>query len=401
MMKYSKNVRSDTSITSMQYHSYTPYTTSYNYQDEIRIGIQSQNSYILPSESYLYLEGASVRSTLAANVALQNPNIITNFLPFLFDSMRYELNGVEIDKCKNVGITNTMKGLSSLTKSDVRGLHSAAMSGEDLEAANSAFSFQLPLKLLMGFFEDHTSIVMNAKHELILNRSRNDVNCFHGANDIFTIRIDKIMWRMPHIKVDDYLQVKMLKQIESNHPIPLTYRSWDLFEYPALPETTRHVWSVKTTSHLCRPRYVILGFQTNRNNRINTNAAHFDPIALSDVRMYLNSDSYPQESLQLNFGEFKGAIAYNMYTKFKETYYHDGSRIPSNPMLSYNEWLVRPLFVFDCSRQNEAIKTSSVDVKIEFETRANVPAATAAYCLIIHDNLVEYNPLTNIVTKNL
>lgn len=400
MLKYKKNAYSDTSVTSMQYHSYTPYTTSFGNQDEIRIVIQSQNAHILPSESYIYVEGALVRSTLANNATLANPIVVSNFVSFLFDSMRYELNGTEIDKCKNVGVTNTMKGLCSLTNSDVRSLEGAGL-GSDAAAANATFSFQLPLKLYMGFFEDYKNIVMNSKHELILNRSRNDINCFAGVNDIFTIRIDKVMWRMPHIKVDDYMQLKMLKQIESNQPISLAYRSWDLYEYPVLPQTTRHVWSVKTSSHLARPRYVILAFQTNRNNNITQNMASFDPITLRDARLYLNSECYPQESLLLNLAESKGVIAYNMYTKFKETYYHDASGIPSNPILSYTDWLAKPLIVFDCSRQNEVIKTSSVDVKIEFETRNNVPAQTTAYCLIINDNLAEYNPLTSIVTKNL
>lgn len=85
----------------------------------------------------------------------------------------------------------------------------------------------------------------------------------------------------------------------------------------------------------------------------------------------------------------------------KETYYHDGQGRPSNPFLSYRDWLTSPIFVFDCSRQNESLKTSSVDVKIEFETEANVAASTTAYCLIIHDNIIQYNPLTSIITNHL
>lgn len=152
---------------------------------------------------------------------------------------------------------------------------------------------------------------------------------------------------------------------------------------------------------MARPRYVILAFQTNRNNIITNRSNLFDHIQLTDARLYLNSECYPQESVQINFGDMKGAIGYNMYTKFKETYYHDGSGIPSNPLMSYNDWLASPIFVFDCSRQNESIKYSSVDVKIEFETQDNVAARTTAYCLIIHDNIMQYNPLTSIITKNL
>lgn len=399
MLKFKKNIDSDTSITSTQYHSYTPYTQSYGYQDEIRIIIQSQNAYVLPHNSYIYIEGQFIRSATADDNAAA-PSLISNFAAFLFDNIRYEMNGMEIDKCKNVGISSTLMEYASLTKADLQSLHAASIGVAEVAAARQ-FSLQIPVKLYMGFFHDYRHVIMNAKHELILTRSRNDTNCFSGANNIFAIVIDKIMWRMPHIKVDDYMQLKMLKQIESNDSIPVAYRSWDLYEYPALPQTTRHVWSVKTTSHLARPRYIILAFQTNRNNIINRACSFFDHIHLTDARLYLNSESYPQESLQLNFGQMKGAIAYNMYTSFKETYHHDGSGIPSNPIMSYMDWLGSPIFVFDCSRQNESLKISSVDVKIEFETQENVPALTTAFCFIVHDNVMQYNPLTNIITRNL
>lgn len=297
---------SETSITSIQHHSYAPYTQTYGYQDEIRIAIQSQNSYVLPCDSYIYIEGHLTRNAEAG--ANPDPTRISNFAAHLFESIRYELNGTEIDHCKNVGISSTMKGAVSLKATEARGLHAASIDGSVIAAAGH-FSLQIPLKLYMGFFEDYKNIVMNARHELIITRSRSDVNCFTGAHDNYTITISKIKWRMPHVKFDDHLQLKMLKKIQSDAPIPLTYRSWDLFEYPLLPETNSHVWTVKTTSHLSRPRYVLLAFQTNRNNRIVSNKGSFDHINLIDARLYLNSEAYPQESLQLNFAVNQSAIA--------------------------------------------------------------------------------------------
>lgn len=43
-------------VISMQYHTYTPYTTAFNNNDEIRIAIQSQDLFVLPSDSYLLIE---------------------------------------------------------------------------------------------------------------------------------------------------------------------------------------------------------------------------------------------------------------------------------------------------------------------------------------------------------
>jgi len=61
--------------------------------------------------------------------------------------------------------------------------------------------------------------------------------------------------------------------------------------------------------------------------------------------------------------------------------------------------LTGPLVIIDCLRQNKSIKSTTVDVRIEFDCKENVPANTTAYCLILHDRVVEYCPLSNVVRK--
>ncbi|KYN12370.1 hypothetical protein ALC57_15485, partial [Trachymyrmex cornetzi] len=61
--------------------------------------------------------------------------------------------------------------------------------------------------------------------------------------------------------------------------------------------------------------------------------------------------------------------------------------------------LLKIQVVIDCSRQNESVKSATVDIRIEFECMENIPLNTTAYCLIIHDRVIEYNPLTNVIRK--
>ena len=108
----------DDRIISIQDHAYNPYTTAYGHNDEIRIVIQNQDLYVLLHRSYIYIEGA-VTVTVPADAATaaerQAPNFSNNAACFLFNEIRYELNGFPIDICKNVGITSTMKGYLSYT----------------------------------------------------------------------------------------------------------------------------------------------------------------------------------------------------------------------------------------------------------------------------------------------
>lgn len=52
-----------------------------------------------------------------------------------------------------------------------------------------------------------------------------------------------------------------------------------------------------------------------------------------------------------------------------------------------------PTFVIDCSKQIDTLKIGSLDIRIEFQTKADIPATAACSCLIIHDSLVQYSPL--------
>ncbi|KYN26661.1 hypothetical protein ALC57_03970, partial [Trachymyrmex cornetzi] len=103
----------DDRIVKIETHPYNPFAnTTFGYSDEIRIPIQQQDLYTLPYESFLYVEGKLTknRAVEGANVALGN-----NCVAFIFDEIRYELNGVEIDRNRNVGITSTLKNFVTVS----------------------------------------------------------------------------------------------------------------------------------------------------------------------------------------------------------------------------------------------------------------------------------------------
>ena len=99
-----------------------------------------------------------------------------NCVAFIFDEIRYELNGVEIDR--NVGITSTLKNY--VTVSSDRSVILRNAGWDALTTAAGYFNFCVPLYILLGFCEDYKRVVINARHELILIRARNDNNCLMG-----------------------------------------------------------------------------------------------------------------------------------------------------------------------------------------------------------------------------
>lgn len=398
ILKVLESPVSDNSIESFELHSYKPYVTSFNKNDEIRIPINQQDLYVLPSASTLYLEGMVNVYDSATKRKVETINFVNNPILFLFQEIRYELNGVEIDKIKNVGVTTTMKSYLSMTESESKPAKVWGWSTSGTTNTNGgSFSVSIPLNKILGFAEDYKKIIMNCKHELVLLRSNTNLNALklHENEVLEDIIINKIVWRVPHVKVSDRERVGLLKNLERDRAITLAFRNWDLYEYPLLPKTRKHTWSIKTSSHVEKPRYVIIGLQTNRKQNIKSSMAEFDHCNISDVKVFLNSTYFPYENLNTTFSDEKIALLYEQYVRFQQSYY--GRR--AEPLLSLKEFKdLAPLFVIDCCRQQETLK-GSVDVRLEIEADQDIPDQTSAYCLILNDCIFEYRPLSSIVRK--
>lgn len=400
ILQINESPRFDNSIESYEIHTYNPYNNSFKPNDEIRIPLHQQDIYVLPSASSIYVRGYArvITKDATGKAIIKNIlNFTNNPMSFLFQDIRYEINGVEIDRIRNVGITSTIKSYISMNEGESK---VAAVWGWNINGINHEpgyFDIIIPLNKILGFAEDYNKIVMNCRHELILNRSNTNLNSVTiDKDDRVEIDIQRIQWRVPHIKVSDKERLTLLKHLEKDRAIQIPFRNWDLYEYPLLPKTSKHSWSVKTASQLEKPRYVIFGLQTNRKNNISQNSSIFDHCKLTNVTLFLNSQYYPYDPLNLKFDEGKYSILYAMYSKFRQSYYN----LSEDPLLSLKDFKHKaPLFVINCSRQNETLKTGPVDVRLEIESSEDFPDNTTAYCLIINDRLIEYKPLSSIVRK--
>ncbi|XP_071576625.1 uncharacterized protein [Temnothorax nylanderi] len=372
----------DERIVGIETHTYNPYVnTTFGHNDEIRIPIQQQDLYTLPCDSFLYVEGR------------------------LYDDGAGATTSEATDAQRNVGITSTIKNYASLTAERARRLQNAGWSyptnESNLNDASRQFNFCVPLNILLGFCEDYRRVVINAQHELILIRARNDVNCVVDPKKTVPrdpkITLLKVQWRMPHVALNDVTKLSLLRTLESGRFLSVGFRSWDLYEFPLLQSTTKHSWAAKAAPQLEKPRYIIFALQTGRRNEFTEDSSRFDHCALANVKLYLNSEFYPYDDVNADFESDKFAVLYEMYAKFRGAYYGDSR---DDALFSPREFArVAPLVVIDCSRQNEAVKSATVDARIEFECKENVPPKTTAFCLIVHDRVIEYGPLTNVVRK--
>ncbi|CAH1106672.1 unnamed protein product [Psylliodes chrysocephalus] len=400
ILNVDNHVLVDNAIVDCQIFDHPPYAnTTYNNSDEIRIPLQTKDIYTLPSKSYLYIEGRLTDSEGKESATL---NFVNNGLAHLFDEIRFEIGGCVIDRVRNPGITSTLKGYISFTESESNRLNASGWNPTltpQIVDSQGYFNVCIPLRMLLGFFEDYKKIIINIRQELVLIRSSTDLNAIIStkANEKPKIELTKMFWKLHHVQVSDIEKLRLINHMDAGKKLELDFRSWELHEYPLLQQSTRHTWNIKTTNSVEKPRYVIVGFQTNKKNDASKNMSRFDHCNLTNMKLYLNSQMYPYTNLNLNFEKNIYAILYEMYANFQENYYYKDIGEPCLSNLKFRD--LATITVIDCSNQNDSLKSGSVDIRLEFETSKNISANTTAFCLIIHDKSIKYNPLTNVVSN--
>ncbi|XP_046662843.1 uncharacterized protein LOC124355728 [Homalodisca vitripennis] len=176
--------------------------TTLKNNDEIRIPISQQDIITAPFESSIHI--TSKVSAKKADGSEASISLINNAIAFLFDDVRYEIGGIEVDRTKNVGITSTIKGLLSIRDKEQKCLVNACWLGPNKTSEAGDFTYSVPLKLLIGFAEDYKRIVANVKQELVLLRSAMDINAVISPDaSNLDFQITSLEWRVPHVTVSD------------------------------------------------------------------------------------------------------------------------------------------------------------------------------------------------------
>jgi len=394
----SKPIR-DFSITKAELRPYTLYNnTTLNYSDTIRIPVQNENAVIWPHGSFLQINGKI--SNIAPNT-VQSIRLIKNFLSFLFTEIRCEINGVEVDQTKNLGITTTIKNYLTLTPSKNKHATSYAWFDSDYKLSKDGqFSFSLPLKNLLGIFEDYQKAIIHAKLELILIRSANDNDTVQqAAATSVTITLDKISWYIPHLEIDNLHKLKLLKVLERQQNILVPFRTWEIHSFPETTFSRSHTWQVKTSNVAQRPLYVIVGFHKGRRNTISQDPSVFDPTNLQNVKLFMNSTQYPYGDLNIDYSNNIYSIVYHMFANFKQSYY--GPEKENEEIISMSDFKEKsPLIVFDTSKYVNDVKMGgTIDIKLEFTWHDAQVENITIYCLLLRDSMIQYNPFNSIVER--
>ncbi|BES95684.1 unnamed protein product [Nesidiocoris tenuis] len=401
----------DDSLTKIEFHPHEAYASSrYGNSDEIRIPFSQADTYVLLNKSYLYIEGKLTKS--------DRFTLAPNGLAHGIEDIKLLLNGEVVDQTHLPGISSTMKGYCSFPRRN--GMESAGwvlpsttqLVNPCVDSTTGQFSACVPLATLLGIAEDYKKIFINVRMELCIVRSTTnkdmiaprlpEVDPPAGGSKTTgdpDVSISKMIWYLPYVTPSDSEKIKLLNTLERDMPITVPFRSWSLAMYPTVPEHREFTWSIKSSSELEKPRFILFMFQTDRQRDFAKNMSLFDHNNLTNLKVYIGSQEFPYSRMNLDFKKKRISLLYRMYSEFQKSFY---GKDWVEPMLDYDEFISHaPIVVVDCSYQVESVTSNSVDVRLQFETSDNVAPNTSAYCLMLHDTIVTYTPLSGIVRKGI
>ena len=440
ILQITEDIPVDDSIYEYEYKEYNPIVGTDLNRGSIVLTIESQDIYTHPAESFLVIEGqlaAPVAPPVGGVAPYADADVVTlinNGMMYLFSDVRYHLASHEIEVLQNPGHATTMLGLlkypDDFTKS--QGLNQLWLPDTNIDNNNEAnkvdnkgfkkrneyiirtsdpkgtFSFKIPLKHFLGFCEDYKKILYGMQQRLTLTRTNNDNSIFRtAATDAGTVRLDKIRWFMPHVIPSDAYRLQLDKVIEKKEKLPVGYRMLQCDTSQVPTNQKSFTWRLGVKSSPDIPRFIIVGFQSDKNNNQEQNPAIFDHLYVRNIYVTLNAKRYPDTDYDNDFNKNQYSRIYGDASSFRKKFFNMDELVSNSGINPLDYKNLFPLYVFDVTKQSEKLKTSVSDIHIKafFDNDPaggnNPPANTMAYAVIISDRLFHFvsdgSKITNIV----
>ena len=442
ILQITEDIPVDDSIYEYEYKEYNPITGTDLNRGSIVITIEAQDIHTHPAESFLIVEGELIKADGARYVINDEVALINNGIMYLFSDVRYHLASHEIEVLQNPGHATAMLGMLKYPDdfSKSQGLNQCWIKDtgagdadpgdngnhgfklrrnyiinmpEDSANGDSnkgTFSFKIPLKFFFGFCEDYRKILYGMQQRLTLTRTgdnnailKRNAAVGGGAAADGKVNIKKISWFMPHVIPSDAYRLQLDKIIERKEKIPVGYRMLQCDNIPVTPNTGAFAWRLGVKSSPDIPRFIIVGFQTNKNNDQTTNPAIFNHCQVRNIYVTLNAKRYPDIDYENDFTINKFSRIYGDAATFRKKFYNMDELVSNHNINPVDYKNLYPLFVFDVTKQSEKLKTSVSDIHIKasFNGNNNPPDGTIAYAVIISDRLFHFvsdgSKITNIV----
>ena len=254
-----------------------------------------------------------------------------------------------------------------------------------------SFSFAIPFKHMFGF-GDYNKVMYNVKHVLTLTRMTSDNLAIHRAAGVADgkVNLTNITWKVPHVRPETVKLMELRSIIESKQSIPVAFTA-RTSESTIVSQTRNFSWRLNAKSGVEKPRWIIVGFQTDKSTTQEQNPAIFDHVNLTNTYVSINGEKYPMYDINFDFTTNDYSILYEMFDRFKQEFYGFNSLVGGTQVNVSAFKNLFPIIVFDVRHQSDKLKSGIADISINFKFSANVPANTMVYAVTLSDRMYKLN----------
>ena len=157
-----------------------------------------------------------------------------------------------------------------------------------------------------------------------------------------------------------------------------------------IPRATSFSWRLSVKSSPEVPRFIIVGFQTDKSHSQLANPSLFDNVNVSNIYVMLNSMRYPTADYNISFPKQQFSRVYGDAAEFRSKFFNMDELVSSSNITPSDYKTLYPLFLFDVSRQSKKLKYSTTDIQIKIHFADNAPENTQVYAVIISDRLINF-----------
>ena len=252
-----------------------------------------------------------------------------------------------------------------------------------------SFPYAIPMKHIFGFMDDYLKMTYGMRDTLQLIRKDDNDALFHtAAAGAGKVELSKLAWSVPIDQPNDVRRVNLYKSIASNNVIPVLFPMCQCETF-TVSETTSTVWRLDVSSAPEKPRWVLIGLQTDKSCNQKNNATLFDHCSFTNMQVMLNHSRYPSAEMSTDFAKEQFAGVYMSFYDFASRYYGIDRLLAGSAVNPIAFKSVYPIHVFDISKQSERL-TGVADLTVRMEFSVAVPANTQAYTLVISDRMLKF-----------
>ena len=211
---------------------------------------------------------------------------------------------------------------------------------------------------LFGLVNDLENIQYGLGFKLILKKNNNDRALFRVdgvgavAND-GNIDIRDISWWVPSIDPSNNNRIIVQKGLNKKNNNDFSYYERKTF-YKNEPIATNFLFDLGMESCMERPQYMIIGFENNIVNEQTHDASTFDIMNNTECYCKVDSDFYPEDRMNINYGTKNFNEAFKEIFNFTKDY--NGLLHNNKPYINNRTFKsIYRIYIFNTRYQNDHI----------------------------------------------